>query len=275
MPQGFRTARGEIHRQTQAPTRARRQGRLGGLGRLQDPATEPPGACQAVDPCDGIGRRAARLLEGLEESLQVGDAPFPYHDGIGRHAPEREAHGQDHAGQAQSADRRVEPLALSLRAEARHLSARQQEVDPAHLVAEAAMAIVVLPMDVVRDRTADGGVAGARAHRGDETARQEVSQQIVERHPGLAHDLAAVGVEGQDAVQARCQDHPPAAVERGVAVAAAAGMADEAVVIAGVPQGVDEGFPAVRGAGERRGPGQAPEAAEIYGLPIHSEGRSF
>ena len=134
------------------------------------------------------------------------------------------------------------------------------------------MAIVVLPVDVVRDRTADGGVASARAHRGDETARQEVSQQIVERHPGLAHDLAAVGVEGQDAVQARGQDHPPAAVERGVAVAAAAGMADEAVVIAGVPQGVDEGFAAVRGAGERRGPGQAPEAAEIYGLPIHSEG---
>src|ERR1700758_2290123 len=59
-----------------------------------------------------------------------------------------------------------------------------QQVHAAHVVAEAARAVMVLAVDVARDRATDRDLAGARQHRDPQPERQRGLHQLVEVGPG-------------------------------------------------------------------------------------------
>ncbi len=66
------------------------------------------------------------------------------------------------------------------------------------VVAEAALAVVVLAVDVVRDRTAHRDLAGTREHRHPEAVRERGLHEGVEGDAGVEVDRRGLGVDGVD-----------------------------------------------------------------------------
>ena len=66
---------------------------------------------------------------------------------------------------------------LAVRGQRAHLAVGHQQVEGAHVVAEAALGVVVLAVHVGGDRTADGHLAGARQHRHPEPEWQQRAHQ--------------------------------------------------------------------------------------------------
>ncbi len=117
---------------------------------------------------------------------------------------------------------------FAVRGEVADLSVGGQQVHRAHMVAEAARAVVVLAVDVGGDRAADGDLPGARQHRHPQPERQRRLHQLVEVDAGVDVGQLGVGVDRVDAVQRRHVDDQAAAVLRVVAVGAAQPAGDDA-----------------------------------------------
>ena len=112
--------------------------------------------------------------------------------------------------------------------DAARLAVGGQQVEPLHMVAEAAVAVVVLAVDVGGDGAADGGEGGARAGRRHEAARHERLQQVAEGNARLATSSPVGRLEGQQPVEPLGQQRVAAAVERRVAIGAAGAARDQA-----------------------------------------------
>lgn len=69
------------------------------------------------------------------------------------------------------------------------------------MVAEAALAVVVLAVDVVGDGAADRHLTSARQHRDPQAERQCGLHQLVEAHPAVDVDDCGVDI---DIVDVRC-----------------------------------------------------------------------
>ena len=108
------------------------------------------------------------------------------------------------------------------------LPVSRQQLHRGDVVAEAARAVVVLAVDVARDRAADGDLPGARQHRNPQTEWQRRFHQLVEAHAGVHVCHAGVGVDRVDVVQRRHVDDQATAVLRVVAVRAAQAAGDHA-----------------------------------------------
>ena len=147
---------------------------------------------------------------------------------------------QDDSGQAVAADRRPEQLTLgSVGSQPADLAVGGQQIHRPHVVAEAARAVVVLAVDVARDRAADGDLAGAGQHRHPQPERQRRLHQRVEADAGVEVDQAGVAVDGVDPVQRGHVDDQAAAVLRVVAVGAAQSAGDHAA-LAGLRHGLGD-----------------------------------
>ena len=105
--------------------------------------------------------------------------------------------------------------------EGTHLRVGGQQVDRAHVVAEAAGAVVVLAVDVAADGSADGHLTGARQHRDPQSARQRSPHQLVEADTAVDVDHAGGSVDGVDPVQQGHVDDQAAAVLGVIAVGTA------------------------------------------------------
>lgn len=77
--------------------------------------------------------------------------------------------------------------------------------------AERAIVVVVLSMDVGRDRSAYRYLAGARGHRHEPALRDAAPHQLVEGDAGSDADLS-VGVYGLDAIDVLGFEHQTADV---------------------------------------------------------------
>ena len=136
---------------------------------------------------------------------------------------------QDDAGQAVAPDGGPEQLGiLAVGREVADLAVGRQQVHAAHVVAEAARAVMVLAVDVACDRAADGDLPGSRQHRDPQPERQRRLHQLVEVHPGVDVGQPGVGADRVDGVQRGHVDHQAAAVLRVVAVGAAQPARDNA-----------------------------------------------
>jgi hypothetical protein len=89
---------------------------------------------------------------------------------------------------------------------------------PLHVLAEAAVAVVVLAVHVARDRAAHRHLSRPRRDRQEPAERQHRRRQPVERYARLHRDRAALHVERQQPVQPGRVDHEAAGVLGGVAV---------------------------------------------------------
>jgi hypothetical protein len=87
------------------------------------------------------------------------------------------------------------------------------------VVAEAALHVVGLAVDVAADRATHADLTSAGQHRQPQAEREQRAHQCVERDAGLDLDGRRVGVHPVDAVQRGHVDHDAARVLRRVAIA--------------------------------------------------------
>lgn len=128
----------------------------------------------------------------------------------------------DDAGETVAPDGGPEQFGvLAGRSEMTDLAVGGQQVHAAHVVTEAASAVMVLAVDIAGDRPADGDLPGSRQHRDPQPERQGGFHQLVEVDPGVDVDQLGVGVNGVDSVQRRHVDHQPTAVLGVVPIGAA------------------------------------------------------
>ena len=95
-----------------------------------------------------------------------------------------------------------------------------EERDRQHLVAERAVAVVALAVDVAGDRAAHGDEPGPRRDR-EPAARDQPLHEVLEARAGAGGDDAALEVGGDDPGQRGGVEHEAAGVLRRVAVRAA------------------------------------------------------
>ncbi len=140
----------------------------------------------------------------------------------GLHVVEVQRRAQHDPGEPHAADRGPEQLGVrAVRGERVDLAVRGEQVHRPHVVAEAALDVVGLAVDVAADRAADGDLPGAGQHGQPQPEREQRAHQRVERDAGVDLDQARVGVHPVDAVQRGHVDDDAARVLRRVAVAAA------------------------------------------------------
>ena len=89
------------------------------------------------------------------------------------------------------------------------------------MAAEGAGSVMVLAMDIVGERAADGDEAGAGRDRRKPAGRHGELQQAVEQQAGPAGQQAGFAIEEQDFVHSARVDQRAALVQAGIAVGAA------------------------------------------------------
>ena len=137
------------------------------------------------------------------------------------------ARRHDHAGQAHAADGGPEQLGLgAVRRQRADLAVGRRQVHRPDVVAEAALGVVVLAVDVGADRAADRDLAGARQHRHPPAERQGGAHQGVQADPAVDDRDARVGVDRGRAGEPGHVQHGAAGVLRRVAVGAAEAAGD-------------------------------------------------
>ena len=159
---------------------------------------------------------------------------------------QRDRGAQHGTGQTHAADGGPEQLCgLALRSQRADLAVGHQQIEGDHMVAEAALSVMVLAVHVGGDRPADRDLAGARQHRNPQTEGQHRPHQQIKADPGLhGHGgRLADGVEGQDPVHPGQIHGGAAGVLGGVAVAAAESARHHSAAVCGAQSrnGVGDG----------------------------------
>ena len=131
------------------------------------------------------------------------------------------------------------------------------------MLGEAPFDVVVLAVDVGRERATDRHVAGARGHRHEPTEGDDSAHQLVEAETGVGRHSACLHVEGAQGGEPGHVEHRAAGVLRGVAVAAAQAARDDTALARRLERDTDllgDGGPEDRG--PRRG-GAAPTGQQL------------
>ena len=227
----------------------------------QDAAPERPAAGEAVDPGDGVAAEALLLLEAREDLFEV--LPAPLDDAHPRRLErqERQARGEDDAGQPHAADRGVEGLGVLRGGAAERLARGEEERQLVDVAADRPVDVVVLAVDVGRERAADGDEAGARDDREEEAARKQEREEPRERRAPLAGEGPPLRVEREDPLEPLGQDDGAGAVQRRVAVAPPEPAQGERRLRGGA-DGRGDGAPRLGAVGGPRLDGEAPPARE-------------
>ena len=185
----------------------------------QDRAPEGPATRKAVDPGDRVLVEVVATFHARQDVVEV-VGPLGVHPHA-RRLDRQHAHGgiEHDAGQAEPAGGGPEQLGVVVGSHPA-LTGRGGEGERAHVRREAAVAVVVLAVDVGRHGTPDGHEACPRGDGHEPPTRQEDLHEGVEADAGVDRDLAGRGVGVADPVETGGVDHQAACALGGVAVAA-------------------------------------------------------
>ena len=131
-------------------------------------------ASASIQPTDQVA--AAAASKPAKEFVEIGDAAAAHRQGIGRHRHQLQADRGDDAGQADAAERGAEQRRIAVFRNAQHRAIRQQQVEPRHMLADAAGDVVVFCLCMLlasappRVTKAVPGETGAMKPRGRNTA---------------------------------------------------------------------------------------------------------
>ncbi len=189
----------------------------------EDAAADRAIAGQAVDPADGVGPVVGAPLEPGQHDIEPLHAHGLQHDPRRLHPAEPQGHLHDEPGQPHAAHGGEEELTLEGGPARDALAVGGHQDQTLDELAERAVAVVVLAVDVAGHARPDRHEPGAGGDRREPAARQEYLQDVGEAQPRLAVESPAVAVESQDAIGPRVLDHEPAGRrrQRGVTVRAA------------------------------------------------------
>ena len=175
-------------------------------------------AGEDVHPRHRVLEFGVALQREREKLVQPGERDRLHPDGGDRNPPQRDLGPGDEPSEPEPAHGRLEQLVVG--SELLRFAVGAKQLELAHVRPEGAGPVVVLPVDVVRDRPADGHVLGPRNDRNKEAARHEQAEDLAERHPRFAAQAARLGVEGDEPVEPGGPQQLAAVVQAGVAVTA-------------------------------------------------------
>jgi hypothetical protein len=145
----------------------------------------PPAGVDAVDPRNAVAVAVIVGDHARHHCIEV-LGPLGVHADPGTgHRDEIEGGLGDHPGEPHAGDRRPELIRRVILRPQDPLAAKA--IDQPHLVhmrAEGAGDVVVLAMDVGRDRAAHADHPGTRGHRHEEAARDDRAHDCVQAGPG-------------------------------------------------------------------------------------------
>ena len=143
----------------------------------------------------------------LLELLQVAEAPRPHVDPTARHALQLQLHPGDEPGQPEPTHGRSEERIPG--SEGSHRSIRPAKAEGEDVPAERPGPVVVLAVDVVGHRPAEGDVLGAGQDRRQPPVRQDQLGHLSQGGARLRAKHARLPVEGEEPAQATSQQHRP------------------------------------------------------------------
>ncbi|MHC2511535.1 hypothetical protein ACVII1_006773 [Bradyrhizobium elkanii] len=198
----------------------------GVLGQIEQRPSERRAARQAVDPGHRIGARCA-AFQLIDRRVEIaGDAGvLPQPGGLDRQQPQRRV--EDHARQAHAAQRRREQRGVFRTRAGDDLAARQREAERIDDGAETAIAMMVLAVNVGRDRAADRHEFRAGHDLEEEAARLENGKDVRDSHAGFDRQSRGCGIEAPHPVQAARRDRGLRS-DRGIAVGPPGAARDDA-----------------------------------------------
>ncbi len=174
----------------------------------------------AIDPGDGEFMGPVGLLGEREEVAEVRETPaLGLNPGTGDGA-QLDFHPGDKSGQPQPAEGGGEPVGVFGRCADPSTAIRAHQFKGPDMVAEGAGAVMVLAVDIIGHRPAQGHEAGAGGDRQKPPTRDDQFQDLGQQHAGLGAEHTGIGIKGDEAVQAPRQQDMTAVVEADVAIAA-------------------------------------------------------
>ena len=156
----------------------------------QHGAAEAAAAREAVDPGDRIAVALVLLVHERHQLVEVGAALRVGPDAAGLDRQQLQGRLGDDAREAEAARGRPELVGSVVGCQAEVLAGRGAQLHGQDVVAEAAVAVVVLAVDVAGDRSADGDVARAGRDRHEPSEGHDQSHQRVEVEAGVDGDGA-------------------------------------------------------------------------------------
>jgi hypothetical protein len=96
---------------------------------------------------------------------------------------------------------------------------RAEQLEPSHVPPKRTGMVVILAMDVVRNRTADSYVTGAGHDREEPTRRNYQLQDVSQQHAGLASQHARLAIETDEPVETSRVQQGATHVQTAIAVA--------------------------------------------------------
>src|SRR5271165_3060176 len=127
----------------------------------------------------------------------------------------------NHAGQTETADGGAQHIGIYFGIADHHTVVRAMQCDLADVVSEGSSTMMVLPVDVIGNGSADGNKARPGRDGKEPSFRQEYVENIGEADATFAAQHACRFVETEDAVEPATVDEFAAGVETRIAVTAA------------------------------------------------------
>ncbi len=146
-----------------------------------------------------------------------------------RHLGEAKTDGQDQAGEPHSADRGGKQLLVLRRSAGQVLAIGTQERKASHMIAEGTAGMVVLAVDIVGKRAANGDKSRTWCHGKKEAVRNGAGQNVAKGNAGFAGHHPCARIEGDYARVSTVVDQHAAIVMAAVAVAAAVAERQEGI----------------------------------------------
>ena len=182
-------------------------------------ATEPRARRERIDPRDRVLEVRFRFAVDLEELVESAEADRLLLDERVRDRPERELRPGHKARQPEAADGRAVPVGVFRRRADEAGPVGAEELEPSHVAAQGAGAVVVLAVHVIGDGAAERHVLRAGGDRQEPSLRHDESEDLGQAHARLAAHDPEVAIECQEAVEPPCDEQRAAVVQARVAVA--------------------------------------------------------
>ncbi len=211
---------GRRQRQSTDASRFASQRRIGCLANLQHRATQRLAARHGIDPGDAVGDIWPVRRQRRQQRIEIGQLAFAHRDGGLRVGLQFDGNLQDDAGQSHAANGGGEQGGRGDGVDAANIAVGSQQVEPLHMIAKTASAIMVLAMDVGSNSAANADPAGAGDDGQAEAARHEQPVDLGQTRAGLADQNAIGGIEIQQPIQPRHVDNAATFDLRRIAIGA-------------------------------------------------------
>ena len=156
-----------------------------------------------------------------QQRIEIGQLAFAHRDGGLRVGLQFDGNLQDDAGQSHAANGGGEQGGRGDGVDAANIAVGSQQVEPLHMIAKTAGAVMVLAMDVGGDGAANADPAGAGDDGQAEAARHEQPVDLGQARARLADQHATCSIEIQQPIEPRHVDDAAAFDLRRIAIGAA------------------------------------------------------